>query len=384
VTLRVTGADDPRPGIEVLALIDHLSLGGAQLLLSQFAAAAPLEGVEFSVASLTDRDGNPAAHSLRAVGIEPVNLDAIRLRPGPETFRTVRGHFVAAKPDLIHTHLGTADWIGGLAARSLGVPAICTIHTSIWGRDLEQRTKRLVVDMCAARVIAVSDNARRAYEAVNWTKDHQVVTVHNGVDVVAVPGSGREVRSRLGWHEDDLVVGMISALRPEKAHDLAIEAIALLEDQFPALRLLIVGEGPAQGKIASLALGLRERVAMIGLTTDVMRFFDACDVCLHPSHADAFPTTLIEAMAAGVPVLSSAAGGIPEMITTGKTGIVMPGPPAAPTIARELGALLRDPGRRAALAEAAREAYAQRFTAGRWLRDTRTVYDAVLAESRLR
>jgi glycosyltransferase involved in cell wall biosynthesis len=177
---------------------------------------------------------------------------------------------------------------------------------------------------------------------------------------------------------------MISALRPEKAHDLAIEAIALLEDQFPALRLLIVGEGPAQGKIASLALGLRERVAMIGLTTDVMRFFDACDVCLHPSHADAFPTTLIEAMAAGVPVLSSGAGGIPEMITTGKTGIVMPGPPAAPTIARELGALLRDPGRRAALAEAAREAYAQRFTAGRWLRDTRTVYDAVLAESRLR
>ena len=107
--------------LNVLAVIDHLSVGGAEMLLGQFAAAAPALGIRLSVAHLVDSDGNPAAAPLREAGIEPVNLD-VRGRPGIRHLQAMRRHIRAVQPDIVHTHMGTSDLVGGLAARSLGVP----------------------------------------------------------------------------------------------------------------------------------------------------------------------------------------------------------------------------------------------------------------------
>ena len=123
-------------------------------------------------------------------------------------------------------------------------------------------------------------------------------------------------------------------------------------------------------------------MVLAGRLTDVARVFDALDVCLHPSRMDAFPTTLIEALATSVPVLASAVGGIPEIIDDGITGILMAAPPSAGTLADELGLLLDDPARRRALAGAGRRAYLEHFTARPWVEDTRALYDAVLDEHR--
>ncbi len=366
-----------------MAVIDHLVMGGAEMLLGQFAAAAPSANIKLSVACLGERDGNPAAAPLRAAGIVPTNLD-VPGRPGARTFRTLRRHLAAATPDIVHTHLGTSDWVGGLTARSLGLPVVSSIHTAVWGHDLETRFKRTMVRLCAARIIAVSDSARGVYAQRGWSSDSQLVTIHNGVDVEPLPGAGREVRAEFGWGPEHLVVGMVSALRPEKGHDLALEAMALLRPSFPGLRLLIVGHGPAREQIASRARELSDFVAMAGARADVMRCFDAFDICLHPSRADAFPTTLLEAMAASVPIVATAVGGIPEIVTDGETGMLMPAPPSAPAIADAVASLLRDRPRREALASAARVAYAERFTAGPWVHRTRELYDEVLDEAKLR
>jgi glycosyltransferase involved in cell wall biosynthesis len=311
-----------------------------------------------------------------------VDLQAVDGRPGLKSLRIVRRHFAAVKPDIVHTHLGTSDLIAGLAARSLGLPAVSTLHTAVWDRTPEVRLKRTLVKLCASRIIAVSDSARRAYEENGWAKAGQIVMIHNGADVVAVPGAGREIRTALGWGPNDLVVAMVSSLRPEKAHDVAISAVRMLAAEFPQLRLLIVGEGPEEPKIARLAHDLGDRVAMVGIRLDVMRYLDACDVCLHPSRADAFPTTLIEAMAAAVPVLATQVGGIPEIVADRRTGLLVDAPPSAEEVAPALASLLRDPSWRLTLATAARAAYQEEFTARRWVRVTRATYDAVLAESR--
>lgn len=368
------------PDVDVLVLIDNLACGGAQMLLSQFAAAAPAVGIRLSVACLTERAGNPAATRLQEAGIPALNLEAMDGRPGPRSVQRVRRHIAAVKPDIVHTHLGASDWIGGLAARSLRIPVVCTIHTEVWDKDRKTDAKRLLVNLCAARVVAVSESTRRAYDERHWARDGQLTTIHNGVDVSSVSGSGREVRREFGWDDDDLVVGMISSLRPEKAHDVAIAAFGLLRDEFPALRLLIVGEGPTAGKIAGLAREFGHRVAMTGLRSDVMRCFDACDICLHPSRADAFPTTLIEAMSAGVPIVATRVGGIPEIVAHDETGVLVPAPPTAESVAAALGALARDPSRRRALGTSARNTYRERLTAGRWAQGTRAMYDSVLAE----
>jgi len=367
------------PGdVSVLALIDHFVMGGAESQLTRFALAAAGSGIRLSIACLEERDGNPAAAPLVEHGIAPVNLNLIG-RHGPRSVQAVRRHIAAVKPQIVHTHLGTSDMLGGLAARSLGVPAVSTIHASSWGSGVN--AKRRLVRACATRIIAVSDSARREYIGRGWAREDQIVTVHNGIDAVAAPGAGAEVRRELGLAPDDLVVAMISALRPEKGHDIALDVIRSLRDRYPSLRLLIVGRGALSDQIAAQAADLGDRVVMAGMRHDVMPVFDAADVCLQPSRTDAFPTTLIEAMAASVPVLATAVDGIPEIITAGETGVLVAAPPRAQSFADALSGLLDDPDERRRLARAGRDDYERRLTTRPWVAGTRAVYDSVIAQS---
>jgi len=370
---------DRRDQVDALALIDHFVLGGAETLLTRFALAAPSAGIQLSVACLADLDGNPAAAPLEQAGIAPVNLN-LHGRPGPHALRAVRAHIVRVRPQIVHTHLGTSDLLGSLAARSLRVPAICTVHTTLWSRRRDVLKRRLV-QACTERVVTVSESAREAYLNRGWGRPDQVVTIHNGMDMTPTVGAGREVRRELGIAPDALVAVMVSALRLEKAHDVAIEAIRILRPSFPSLRLVIAGQGAMRDQIASAARDLGDSVVLAGLRPDVMRVLDAADVCVHPSRRDAFPGTIIEAMAASVPVIATATGGIPEILTTSEIGMLIPAPPDPGSLSAALGDLLSRPDRRKAIAAAARASYEQRFTAGPWVGRIRALYDEVIAEA---
>jgi len=374
-----------RAELDVLAVVDQLSLGGAEMLLCQFAAAAPTAGIRLRVANLTGGGEVPAETRLREAGVEPVSLE-MRGRPRIHHLQAMRRHIRAVQPDIVHTHLGTSDLIGGVAARSLGVPTVSTIHAIMQQPTGAAGAKNAVFALsqrwCAARVIVVSDSARRAYLNQRKGMEGRVVRIYNGIDLETVPRSGAAVRRELGIRSDDLLVGMVSALRPEKGHDIAIEVIAKLRTRFPHLRLLIVGQGPRASELARLAAPLGDSVVFAGYRPDVSAVFDALDVCIHPSRLDAFPTTLIEALAGSVPVLATAVGGIPEIIDEGRTGVLVAAPPSPNEFAHELGLLLADPMRRSALAVAGRHAYLQRFTARPWVQSTRALYDAILEEHR--
>jgi glycosyltransferase involved in cell wall biosynthesis len=370
-----SGAQD-RP-LDVLALIDHFVLGGAETLLARFAAAADQAQIDLQVACLADLNGNPAAAPLVAAGRPPVNLE-LPGRPSLHALRVVRRHMDACQPALVHTHLGDADLLGGLAARSLGIPVVSTIHAMRW--QTRDAWRRRLVSLCADRIIAVSDSARAEYLRLGWAREEQVVTIPNGSDLVTAAGEGAAVRRELGLAPDDLVVAMVSALRPEKGHDVALAAVGALRERFPNLRLLIVGAGDLEGELSAAAQASAGTVVMAGLRSDVMRVLDAADVLLHPSRADAYPTTLLEAMAASVPVLASAVGGIPEIVTAGETGVLVSAPPQAAEVARALAALLADGEQRARLARAGRAQYEREFTALPWVTRTRALYDVVLHE----
>ena len=373
--MRPSGAQD-RP-LDVLALIDHFVLGGAETLLARFAAAADQAQINLQVACLADLNGNPAAAPLVAAGRPPVNLE-LPGRPSVHALRAVRRHIARCQPALVHTHLGDADLLGGLAARSLGVPVVSTIHAMRW--QTRDAWRRRVVGLCADRVIAVSDSARAEYLRLGWAREEQVVTIPNGSDLVTAAGEGTAVRRELGLAPGDLVVAMVSALRPEKGHDVALTAVHALRERFPNLRLLIVGAGDLEGELSAAAQASGGTVVMAGLRRDVMRVLDAVDVLLHPSRADAYPTTLLEAMAASVPVLASAVGGIPEIISQDETGVLVSAPPQAIEVAQALSALLADREQRARLARAGRAQYEREFTALPWVTRTRALYDAVLRE----
>jgi glycosyltransferase involved in cell wall biosynthesis len=366
--------------IRIHVLIDTLGVGGAEVLLGDLAAAAPLAGVELSVGYLKDVDAGHAAVRLRAVGVEP-RCVAIPPRLGLEAFRRVRRHLAHVRPDLVHTHLGSADVLGGPAARSLGLPTVATIHShapASTGRDrAKARLMTAARRASAARVIAVSESARAAYLAAGAAPE-RVVVVHNGILGRAEPGAGARVRSQLGLGPHDLVAAMVSSLRPEKGHDVALDTVRASLDRFPSLRLVVAGDGPLRPSLERAAASLGDRVVFAGYRPDVMAVLDAADVLVQPSRADAFPTAILEAMAASVPVVATDVGGIGELVRDGVTGTLVAGPPLAPAFAAALAALLEDGARRRRLGSAGRQRFEQEFTAAHWVQRLREVYVEVL------
>jgi glycosyltransferase involved in cell wall biosynthesis len=366
--------------LRVHVLIDSLGVGGAEVLLADYAAVAAAGGVRLSVGHL--KDGGPAhvAARLRAAGVEPACV-AIGPRLGPAALRRVRRHLAAVRPDLVHTHLGYADLLGGPAARSLGLPTVATVHSHAAPVAVRDRVKaRLMTgarNACATRVIAVSESARAACVAAGAAPG-RVVVVHNGIVGRADPGAGVRVRAQLGLGDRDLVVAMVSSLRPEKGHDVALEALRLLLPRFGALRLVVVGDGPLRPWLERAAAALGDRVVLVGYRPDVLAVLDAADVLLQPSRADAFPTAALEAMAASVPVVATDVGGVAEIVRDGASGALVAPPPSGPAFAAALAPLLAEPALRRRLGAAGRARFEAEFTAARWAERLRQVYVEVL------
>jgi glycosyltransferase involved in cell wall biosynthesis len=379
----------PTP-LRVHILIDSLTWGGAEMLLADLAAGAKSASIELSVAYLSDVNGSPAAEGLRRQGIEP-ELVPVRRMLEARAVPRLRRHLARVAPDVVHTHLALADVLGTVAARSLGIPSVSTIHLlarqatgrrydASWRGRARDRLAALVRRRAGARVIAVSDAACEAYLQTGWDDSSHVVTVHNGIARTARQSAGERVRAELGIEPDALVVSTVTVLRAGKGHDLAIAAVRRLMERFPQMRLVLLGDGPAREEIHRLVAPLGPAAILTGHRDDVMDLLMATDVLLHPTQVDAFPTALLEAAAAEVPVIATAVGGIPEIVEDGRTGFLLAFPPRPDTLAERLEALLADESLRRSLGRAAREDFLQRFTADRWLARLRAVYDDVLAE----
>jgi glycosyltransferase involved in cell wall biosynthesis len=373
-----------RSSLRVHAIIDSLNWGGAEMLLGDLAGVAPSVGIELTVGYLGVQNGNVAAQRLRRNGIEPQAIQVRRL-VDPVSVCAVRRHLAAVRPQIVHTHLEYADTLGALAARSLRLPAISTLHVMHWDGDLRSRARArlagLVRRRCAYRVVAVSEAASRAYLHQGWDTPGHVVAIPNGSSALPEPGGGRAVRRELGIPYDALVVGTLTVLRHGKGHDVATEAIRTLSSELPDLRLLIAGDGPSRAEIERMVAPLGRAAIMAGHRDDTMAVLDACDVLVHPSRFDALPTGLIEAMAAGVPVVSTRVGGIPELVIAGETGLLVDAPATPAKVADALRVLLTNPGLRAAMGERARERYQASFTAKHWAARLRALYEQAIAST---
>ena len=367
------------PRLHLHVLIDALGWGGAETLLADFVAGAREANMDISVAHLHGLTAS--AGRLRELGIEPVRVPIDSLL-GRSDRRALREHLAQVGPDLLHTHLGYSDLLGGLAARSLGIPSVSTIHIEDWSGERRERLKLRLMAMarrhCAQRVIAVSESARRAYLQQGWDRPERVVAVHNGIIDRTSLGAGARVRHELGIADDELVLAMVSVLRPEKGHRIAAAAMKLLLGRFDRLRLLILGEGPERAEIERLVSDLGDRAILAGHRDDVLAVLDAVDVLIHPSRTDAFPTTLLEAMAAGVPSVATAVGGIPEILDDGETGLLIPPPPDPEMLAAATARLLDDRQLRMRIGARGRERFAERFTVDRWLERLMPVYESAL------
>jgi glycosyltransferase involved in cell wall biosynthesis len=371
--------------LRVATVIDGLGWGGAEMLLADFAAGAASQDIGLTVAYLQDKDGNPAATRLRDVGIEPVGLDIALLRQR-DAVPVLRRHLAHVRPDVVHTHLGYSDLLAGIAARTMGLPSVATLHTMRPDPTGRERAKLALMAgtrrWLTSRVFAVSDAVRTAHLAHGLDRPDHVVTVHNGVVGRSRAGAGHAVRAELGLGVHDVVAVMVTVLRPGKGHAIALHAVARLRREHPEFRLVVLGDGPIKEEIATLARPLGDGVVMTGHRDDVQAVLDAADVLLHPTEVDAFPTALLEAMAASVPVVATAVGGVPEIVEDHRTGLLIPAPPTGDDLVNALGSLVGDPGLRRSLGSRGRQRFESEFTARAWASRTRVQYERVLRDGR--
>jgi len=219
---------------------------------------------------------------------------------------------------------------------------------------------------CAHAVVANSCAAKTQLER-EGVPQSRIRVIPNGVTAERFsPVTGvRPVRT----------IVTVANLRPEKAHEILFEAAARLASSHPELSFVIAGDGPRASELRALAdrLGIGRRVEFLGHVEDVPALLRRADAFVLPSRSEAFPNAAIEAMAAGLPVIASATGGLLDLIDHGRTGLLVPpGDPAA--LAGAIASLVADPARAARLGTAAREDAAERYSFGRMVRSFEDLY----------
>ncbi len=199
--------------------------------------------------------------------------------------------------------------------------------------------------------------------------------MYEGVPDREPPAGGDEALRALGVPEGAPVVGNVAALTGHKDHATLLDAAQVVLRRRPDVRFVIAGEGPLRGELESRAReqGLEGRVIFAGFRRDVDRLLPAFSVFCLSSHLEGLGTSLLDAMAFGRPVVATAAGGIPEAVEDGVTGIVVPvRNPVA--LGQALLDVLGDAGLRRRLGSAGRARFLERFTADRMVEETLDVY----------
>jgi glycosyltransferase involved in cell wall biosynthesis len=284
--------------------------------------------------------------------------------------------------DLVHAHMYRAEVIGTQAGVAAGVPVIvATVHSSRV-RDpadvallasLTPRMDRLIVPSEAIRRKVVREGRDGARFAV----------IPNGVDLsrFATPAQCT-FRRELDLAADAPLVGVVARLEPEKGHRFLIEAWPAVVAAVPSARLAIVGEGSIGAELRSQAasLGVRDSVIFAGRREDVSALTADLTLAVLPSLREAQGISILEAMARRVPVVATAVGGIPEVVTDGVDGVLVP-PEDPDALAGAIVSLLTDASRRDRIGEAGYRTVADRYSIDAQVRRTQEVYDEELVRA---
>lgn len=337
-------------GVKVLWVTKGLGRGGAEMLLVSLARAMDRSRIEIEVAYRLP-DKTALVESLQASGV-PTHCLADR---GGHWTARLRGLLAERRYDIVHSHAPLV----GAAARVLAPRGTTLLHTehNTWDRyHPATRWVNAATIGRNARVWAVSDEVARSIRVpVSWRPTPVEVMLH-GVDLETVrrgDEARRVAREQLGVADDDFVFGTVGNLAPKKDQGTMLRAFAEVRWQLPSARLVVVGTGPREPELRRIAaqLGVERAVHFLGMRDDVPELLPGFDTFVLSSLHEGLSIALVEALGAGVPVVATKVGGIPELIIHGQYGLLVP-PRDAGSLASAMVGLARDAGARERLSAA--------------------------------
>ena len=374
-----------RGRVRVAFCIDNMGIGGTEL--NALRTAERLDPSVFDVSVVCLQEQGPLLTRYQKLGIPVLSLPLGRLhgitalRQGARLAR----YLSRQRVDIVHSHDVYNNIFATAWARMVRTPVV--IASRRWWDDVP-RTALRVANRYAYRfsdcVIANSRTVADLLLTDDRVRGDRVAVVSNFVDESAfaplAPAERGRLMAELGVPPGSVVIGCIAGLRPVKDHASLITAMATLRSRWPSLRLVLVGDGEARQSLAALVrqLGLTDVVHFAGLRPNEPNLHHLFDISVLCSLSEAFPNSIVEAMAAGKPVVATRVGGVVDAVVDGQTGILVP-PRRPGPLADAIEQLLIDPDFRRGLGDAgARRARAQ-FHASHVLPSLESLYDRLLS-----
>jgi len=334
--------------------------------------------------------GGPMRGVFQSLGVETANLESpgeLDLRAILRAYQYIRsGRF-----DVVHTHLLRADLYGGLAARLVRGPGVVSTVYAI-GAYRRERRRRLdglldqLTRLWPNDVVAVCRAVRNdVVRRLRWPRS-RVSVIHTGIEPADYRRDeiqGYRVRCEWGMGRARPLMVTVARLSYEKGLPTLLEAVRQLGGRCPDLACVIVGDGPMREALARRieAAGLGDRVRLVGFRNDIPAVLAAADLFCLPSRMEGLPNVLLEAGAAGVPVVATRVGGVPEVVVDGRTGILVP-PGRPEAMADAIDRLIREPALARRLADAGRKRVERRFSAEVATRKYQMLYESIAARRR--
>jgi glycosyltransferase involved in cell wall biosynthesis len=303
-----------------------------------------------------------------------------RMRGGADlrSMLLIRALLARRKFDVVNTHSGHDTLVAGFAARLVGTPLVVrTRHLALPISSLATYTR------IPHRVIAVSRYVRDYLISVG-VAEGRVETIYDGIVKPEVQ-THSTLRSELGIDANAIVAATVAIMRDKKGHEDLIEAARPMLIERPNLHFVMAGDGPWFEKIQRIVegLGLTRRIHLLGFRTDIPNVLRGCDLFVLPTHQEALGQSFIEAMAAGLPVIGTTVDGVPEVITPGVNGLLVP-PHDIEALRAAIARLIENPRLRAQLGEAARFLTDFNFTVDGMADETIDYYRRGIRERRTR
>lgn len=331
----------------------------------------------------------------RQLDVTPVVIPTLRNRISPlgdflSLVRLIR-LFLRERPDIVHLHLFKARILGGIAARLLRVPIVVeTFHGTLFSEYYRPGMSRLLVrvERIFARwmdaVVAVSRGIGAELVRLKVAPNDKIYVIPLGLDLEKFRDHGRArgtLRRELGLAGDVQLVGSVARLVPIKGLNFFVEAAARVTRLIPWAHFVIVGDGPERAELERQvhAHDLGGKVRFLGWRSDLARIYPDLDIVVLSSLNEGTPVSVLEAMAAGRPVVATSVGGVPDVVVDGRTGVLVP-PRDVEALAEAITALLKDPESRQRLGEAAQAAVMPAFSISRLAGDMEALYRRLIEQ----
>jgi glycosyltransferase involved in cell wall biosynthesis len=361
-------------------LFATLPIGGAENVL--LSILRNLDPTKYISVVCCIQDKGVLGKDIEKMGIPLIELNLLQKRGWDRTIVKRLAELMKKEHiDLIHSHLYHANFYGRLAAMRAHIPAVISVHNTYLKRKWHRELFNWYLARHTSAIIAVSEDIRRDIIRFDRVAPALISVILNGIDLKRAhsPLSPSEAKIRLNIPKDAVVLGTIGRLEEQKGHRYLIEAMASMRNHTPRLHLLIVGDGRERGALKSQIerLGLLEHVQLLGSRSDIGDILRSIDIFVMPSLWEGLSLAMLEAMAAGLPVIATNVGGVSEVLGEDEFGFRVKAGDAS-VLADKIKTCLADRSRLAQIGAKAAAHVQERYSDRAMTQQVQQIYDSIL------